>query len=136
MSDQQPEALRLADALATVSYTCDDTVKAAAELRRLHAENQSLAEFVRAVGGIWTEKTKSVLVGEFSLAASINRATDEEQRDTTLLRQALEALESCDGYIEQLELIVYSPDDTGTHYVRAKVRSTIAALRERLGEQA
>ena len=34
----RPEALRLADALATVSYTCDDTVKAAAELRRLHAQ--------------------------------------------------------------------------------------------------
>lgn len=58
-----------------------------------------------------------------------------EQRNEALLRQALEALESCDGYIEQLELIVYSPDDTGTHYVRAKVRSTIAALRERLGEK-
>lgn len=60
--------------------------------------------------------------------------TDPVPTDEALLRQALEALESCDGYIEQLELIVYSPDDTGTHYVRAKVRSTIATLKERLAE--
>lgn len=61
---------------------------------------------------------------------------EREQRDEALLRQALEALESCDGYIGQLELIVYSRDDTGPHDARAKVQSTIAALRERLGEKA
>ena len=49
MSDR-PEALRLADALATVSYTCDDTVKAAAELRRLHAQSvQDEALFQQAL---------------------------------------------------------------------------------------
>lgn len=58
------------------------------------------------------------------------------ERDEALLRQALEALESCDGYIGQLEVIVYSRDDTGPHDARAKVQSTIAALRERLGEKA
>ena len=41
----------------------------------------------------------------------------------------MEALESADWYIGQLEGIVYSPDDTGTHDARAKVQSTIAALR-------
>lgn len=46
MSDQQPEALRLADALATVSYTCDDTVKAAAELRRLHRVELARNEWI------------------------------------------------------------------------------------------
>lgn len=51
-----------------------------------------------------------------------------------LLRQALEALESADWYIGQLEWLVYSPDDTETHEERAKVQSAIAALRERLGE--
>jgi hypothetical protein len=56
-------------------------------------------------------------------------------RDEALLRQALEALESADWYIGQLELLVYSPDDTGTHEERAKVQSTIAALRERLTEE-
>ena len=57
---------------------------------------------------------------------------EQRQRDEALLRQALTALESADWYIEQLERVVYSPDDTGTHEVRAKVQSTIAALRERL----
>lgn len=61
---------------------------------------------------------------------------EQKQRDEALLRQALEALESADWYIGHLEWIVYSPDDTGTHYVRAKVRSTIAALREQLGASA
>ena len=57
---------------------------------------------------------------------------EQRQRDEALLRQALTALESSDWYIGQLERIVYSPDDTGTHEERAKVQSTIAALRERL----
>ena len=56
----------------------------------------------------------------------------ENERLRALLRQALTALESSDWYIGQLERIVYSPDDTGTHEVRAKVQSTIRRLRERL----
>jgi len=63
-------------------------------------------------------------------------AVGQIERDEALLRQVLEALESSDWYIGQLEWIVYSPDDTGTHEERAKVQSTIAALRERLGEGA
>ena len=59
---------------------------------------------------------------------------EHEQRDEALLRQALDALKAADWYIGQLELLVYSPDDTGTHEDRAKVQSAIAALRERLGE--
>jgi len=62
-------------------------------------------------------------------------AVEQIKRDEALLRQALTALESSDWYIGQLERIVYSPDDTGTHEERAKVQSTIAALRERLGEE-
>ena len=50
------------------------------------------------------------------------------------MRQALEALESADWYIGQLEWIVYSPDDTGTHEERAKAQSAITALRKRIGE--
>lgn len=57
---------------------------------------------------------------------------EREQGLVALLRQALEALESADWYIGQLEWIVYSPDDTEIHDARAKVQSTIAALRERL----
>lgn len=63
------------------------------------------------------------------------QAEEQRRRDEELLRMALEAMESSDWYIGQLEWIVYSPDDTGTHEERAKVQSTIAALRERLGEK-
>lgn len=69
-------------------------------------------------------------------AAELRRLHAQAAQDEALLRQALEALESSDWYMEQLELIVYSRDDTGTHDARAKVQSTIAALRERLGEKA
>ena len=63
-------------------------------------------------------------------------AVGRVMRDEALLRQALEALESADWYIGQLEWLVYGPDDTETHEERAKVQSAIAALRERIGEGA
>mgnify|MGYP002623453841 FL=1 len=68
------------------------------------------------------------------LEEAVRKLEEREQRDEALLKRALEALESADWYIGQLEWIVYSPDDTGTHEERAKVQSTIAALRERIGE--
>ena len=68
------------------------------------------------------------------LHAEIEAMRAEVERDKALLRQALTALESSDWYIGQLEWIVYSPDDTGTHEERAKAQSTIAALRLRLGK--
>ena len=49
-------------------------------------------------------------------------------------QQALEALESGDWYIDQLEMIVYLADDTGTHEERAKVQAAITALRAALAE--
>ncbi|MEQ6437173.1 hypothetical protein V8Z74_19400 [Comamonas sp. w2-DMI] len=45
--EQQPEALRLADALENYAYPCN--VKAAAELRRLHAENEEMRETLQFV---------------------------------------------------------------------------------------
>ena len=68
-----------------------------------------------------------------NVANAIAPLQAEIERDEDLLRQALEALESADWYIGQLECIVYSPDDTAVHEERAKVQSAIAALRERLG---
>lgn len=47
-------------------------------------------------------------------------------------QQALEALESGDWYIDQLERIVYCPDDAGAHEERARVQSAITALRAAL----
>ena len=48
------------------------------------------------------------------------------------LKLALEALESADWYINQLEMIVYSVDDDGTHENRAKVQAAITAIKEAL----
>ncbi len=47
-------------------------------------------------------------------------------------QQALEALEAGDWYINQLEMIVYSSDDTGTHEERSKVQAAITALKAAL----
>ena len=50
------------------------------------------------------------------------------------LKQALDALEAGDWYIGQLELLVYSVDDDGTHENRAKVQNAISALKEALAQ--
>jgi 20S proteasome alpha/beta subunit len=47
------------------------------------------------------------------------------------LKLALEALESADWYIDQLEMIVYCVDDDGIHESRAKVQ---AAIKEALAQ--
>ena len=69
---------------------------------------------------------------EVLLIHAMHALEECEQRDKALLQQALSALECSDWYMGQLELIVYSHDDTEMHDARAKVQSTIAALRERL----
>lgn len=59
MTDKQPEALRLADALDAAPYSCGCTMEAAAELRRLHAENAELLEALKMAWPlIETEKLK------------------------------------------------------------------------------
>ncbi len=50
------------------------------------------------------------------------------------LKLALEALEAGDWYIGQLELLVYSVDDEGTHENRAKVQNAITAIKEALAQ--
>ena len=56
--------------------------------------------------------------------------------DEAVVRQALEALESGDWYINQLEMIVYSPDDDGTHEERERVQKATTALRQALEQPA
>jgi hypothetical protein len=51
------------------------------------------------------------------------------------LEIVLEALKSGDWYINQLELIVYSADDEGTHEERAKVQKAIKDLEAALGKK-
>ena len=50
------------------------------------------------------------------------------------LKLALEALLAGDWYIGQLEMIVYSIDDTGTHENRAKVQTAITAMKAALAQ--
>ena len=47
MSTQQPEALRLADECGTGYPLEEDAKKAAAELRRLHAELESIKQAIK-----------------------------------------------------------------------------------------
>ena len=51
------------------------------------------------------------------------------------LKLALEALEAGDWYINQLEMIVYSVDDDGTHENRAKVQKAVTAIKEYLAQR-
>ena len=52
------------------------------------------------------------------------------------LKLALEALEAGDWFIGQLEMIVYSSDDTGTHENRAQVQAAITVIKEALAQPA
>ena len=63
MTNQQgvPEALRLADALECRTTSWPDKVFAAAELRRLHAENVRLAALVEAQQPAPSAASKAVL---------------------------------------------------------------------------
>jgi hypothetical protein len=51
------------------------------------------------------------------------------------LKLALEALESADWYINQLEITLYSADDAGTHEDRLKVQQAITVLRLEIDAQ-
>ncbi len=100
----------------------------AAELRRLSAENEALrADHARI---FLFARDWAKLAGKRS--DEIKRLSAQAADDTALLRQVLDALVSSDWYIDQLEMIVYSDGDTGTHEERAKVQAAITALRERL----
>ncbi len=52
------------------------------------------------------------------------------------LKLALEALEGADWYINQLEMIVYSVDDDGTHENRLKVQQALTKIKEALAQPA
>jgi hypothetical protein len=75
-----PRALVLADELVyQVPMTPDKRQEAAAELRRLHEDNEQLAEFVVAVGGFWGH-SRSKLVGEDSLAECIDGCIEQNEQ--------------------------------------------------------
>ena len=51
------------------------------------------------------------------------------------IKLILEALEGADWYINQLEMIVYSADDAGTHENRLKVQQAITVMRLEIDAQ-
>ncbi len=98
------------------------------QLRRLSAENEALrADHARIF--LFARDWAKLAGKRFD---EIKRLSAQAADDTALLRQVLDALVSSDWYIDQLEMIVYSDGDTGTHEERAKVQAAIASLRERL----
>ena len=84
MNDQQPEALRLAGILGN-HYFYSDTNEAAAELRRLHAEN---SDYGATIDYLTSENAEQI--GEIVAL--------KEQRDELLaaLRKLHHGLDECD----------------------------------------
>ena len=61
MTDKQPEALRLADVLDLLAMDMKTPRKAAAELRRLHAESEKLKSLCRrSLQALWEEDFPSL----------------------------------------------------------------------------
>ena len=118
MTDQQPEALFLADAITHPEGepTWETCVKAAAELRRLHAEEMAAKE--------WHNKTEWVQATAQAHELGMHRADVLRQRIerlTAINSQLLEALEGCDYF--------------GGRTTSQQFEAAIDALRERLARQ-
>ena len=109
----QPEALRLADLLCKDGHECCD-FQAAAELRRLHAENEVMRNVANRGGHI---------------AAAVSRIADlEAQRDALL--EALRALvrnEGLDAY-SYLDKGIGTATAAGQRWLNA--RAAIKAVEE------
>lgn len=114
MSDQQPDALRLADAMEGIDAEYPDDLEVAAELRRLHGEEMAAKE--------WHEKTEWVQATAHWSELGKHRADVLRQRIerlTAINAQLLEALEDVIGWQS------FAP---GTVLDRA--RAAIAAAKE------
>ena len=113
----QPTALRLADALMdgmSDEHWNQLSADAAAELRRLHAENEALRVQIAAVRVEVVQAKKERDTAEMMSLAI-------KAQDEALLRQALEVME----WVE--------PSGTTGHGGIEARKQAIAALRERLG---
>jgi hypothetical protein len=60
---------------------------------------------------------------------------EKSERDTALLRQALEALESVYPYTDSLICYASTVDEHPPNAIDGNVRDALTALRERLGEK-
>jgi hypothetical protein len=68
-------------------------------------------------------------------AAMRKEIVKEPTTKNDALKLALEALESADWYINQLEITLYPADDAGTHEDRLKVQQAITVLRLEIDAQ-
>ncbi len=111
MTTQQPESLQLADALERRlphdAYELRVQTEAAAELRRLSDVERALEMQGKA----------------------LRRLSEHNAKLERINAQLLEALEALLWYVGQLEMIVYSADDTGEHEEVTKARAAIAAAK-------
>lgn len=69
----KPEALRLADALMTLFPSREDGERAAAELRRLHEENELLASAADKIRLFWRNEVHRLLAQREALLAVVNK---------------------------------------------------------------
>jgi dsDNA-specific endonuclease/ATPase MutS2 len=91
---EQPEPLRLADALSGVMYSADDVVKAAAELRWLHREVERLrGALERIARGL--PVTMSQVESYARLA--VEQATAELRAEVDALKRRLGQHDACNG---------------------------------------
>lgn len=92
MTTQQPEALRLADALADYTgVTLFQMDQAAAELRRLHEENSKLRREVAAISANAVDDGRAISKLEAQLGEAVWNYGEVKRINAQLL-EALEAL--------------------------------------------
>ena len=147
MTTEQPEALRLANELERwLLVQAKDRIGAAAELRRLHAENQGQAERIQDIYKQLNDTEKEVddLRAELREEAKINGAgaerelklmTDLENKQAELLRiKAHAEMQRMDDEallrqaLESMEELQYATTDKAF----AMADATIDAIKERL----
>ncbi len=81
MTDKQPEALRLADALMLYKVDAKEEIKAAAELRRLHEVNSELVEALKEAEFALDEypfTSRRIATAKLLAHTAISKATGEQ----------------------------------------------------------
>ena len=115
----KPEALRLADALDAAPYSCGCTMEAAAELRRLHNENEALRD-----GKAFHEGACDAALMENRALRQANEAFGKRQEWWN--ERMFELEQQRDELLEQLSEIVEMIDPGGHDVNFDNARAAIA----------
>lgn len=126
MTEQQPEALRLADLLESDDgHTVWQSEQAAAELRRLHEENSKLRREVAAISANAVDDGRAMSKLEAQLGEAVWNYGEVKRVNAQLL-EALELALRSHG----VTLLSDPPQDAWKTYgVEAKARAAIAAAK-------